>query len=48
MRLNTYYRDTFKRQNLNIKNTEIAFYSFKQYLSIDIYMDIYRCTWKVT
>ena len=47
MRLNTYYRDTFKRQNLNIKNTEIAFYSFKQYLSIDIYMDIYCCTSEV-
>ena len=27
-----------------MKNTEIAFYSFKQYLSIDIYMDIYCCT----
>ena len=27
-----------------MKNTEIAFYSFKQYLSIDIYMNIYRCT----
>ena len=27
-----------------MKKTEIAFYSFKQYLSIDIYMDIYRCT----
>ena len=26
-----------------MKNTGIAFYSFKQYLSIDIYMDIYRC-----
>ena len=30
-----------------MKNTEIAFYSFKQYLSIDIYMDIYRCTSEV-
>ena len=47
MRLNTYYRNTFKRENLNIKNTEIAFYSFKQYLSIDIYTDIYRCTSEV-
>ena len=27
-----------------MKKTEIAFYSFKQYLSIDIYMDIYRYT----
>ena len=47
MRLNTYYRNTFKRENLNIKNNEIAFYSFKQYLSIDIYTDIYRCTSEV-
>ena len=30
-----------------MKNTEIAFYSFKQYLSIDIYMDIYCCTSEV-
>ena len=30
-----------------MKNTEIAFYSFKQYLSIDIYIDIYHCTSKV-
>ena len=30
-----------------MKKTEIAFYSFKQDLSIDIYMDIYRCAWKV-
>ena len=29
-----------------MKNIEIA-YSFKQYLSIDIYMDIYRCTSEV-
>ena len=29
-----------------MKNTEIAFYSFKQYFSIDIYMDIYRCRLK--
>ena len=36
-------RNTFKRESFNMKNTEIAFYSFKQYLSIDIYMDIYRC-----
>ena len=30
-----------------MKNTEIAFDFFKQYLSIDIYMDIYCCTLKV-
>ena len=30
-----------------MKNTEIDFYSFKQYLSIDIYKDIYCCIWKV-
>ena len=30
-----------------MKNTEIAFYSLKQYLSIDTYMDIYRCTSEV-
>ena len=30
-----------------MKNTETAFYSFKQYLSIDIYMDIYLCTSEV-
>ena len=30
-----------------MKNTEIAFYSFKPYLSLDIYMDIYRCTLEV-
>ena len=30
-----------------MKNTEFAFYSFKQYLSIDIYVNIYRCTSKV-
>ena len=35
------------KENFNMKNTEIAFYSFKQYLSIDIYMDIYRCTSEV-
>ena len=29
-----------------MKKTEIAFYYFKQFLSIDIYMDIYRCTSK--
>ena len=29
-----------------MKNTEIT-YSFKQYWSIDIYMDIYYCTSKV-
>ena len=40
-------RNTFKRKSFNMKNTEIAFYSFKQYLSIDIYMDIYRCTSEV-
>ena len=26
-----------------MKNTDIAFYSLKQYLSLDIYMDICRC-----
>ena len=26
-----------------MKNSDIAFYSLKQYLSLDIYMDIYRC-----
>ena len=31
-----------------MKNTKTAFYSFKQYLSIDIYMDIYCCRSKVT
>ena len=30
-----------------MKNAEIAFYSLKQYLSIDIYLDVYRCTLKV-
>ena len=30
-----------------MKNTEIDFYSFKQYSSLDIYMDIYRCTSEV-
>ena len=30
-----------------MKNTEIVFHSFKQYLLIDIYMDIYRCTSEV-
>ena len=35
------------KENFNMKNTEIAFYSFKQYLSIDIYMHIYRCTSEV-
>ena len=30
-----------------MNNTEIAFYSFKQYLSIDIYMDIFCCTSEV-
>ena len=39
-------RNTFKRENFNVKKTEIAFYSFKQFLSIDIYMDIYHCTSK--
>ena len=38
-------RNTFRRENM--KNTNIAFYYFKQYLSIDIYMDIYRCTSEV-
>ena len=36
-------RSTFKRVNFNMKNSDIAFYSLKQYLSLDIYMDIYRC-----
>ena len=31
-------RSTFKRVNFNMKNSDIAFY-----LSLDIYMDIYRC-----
>ena len=39
-------RNTFKRENFNTKNTEIAFYSFKQYLSMDIHMDTYRCITK--
>ena len=30
-----------------MKNSEITFYSFKQYLSIDIYLNIYRCTLEV-
>ena len=30
-----------------MKNTEIAFYSLKQSLLIDIYMDIYHCTSEV-
>ena len=30
-----------------MKKTEITFYSFKKFLSIDIYMDIYLCTSKV-
>ena len=29
-----------------MKNTETAFYSFKQYLSLVIYVDIYGCTLK--
>ena len=28
------------KENFIMKNTEIAFYSFKLYLSIDIYVDI--------
>ena len=39
-------RNTFKRENFNTKNTEIAFYSFKQYLSMDFHIDTYRCTTK--
>ena len=35
------------KEKFNIKNTEIAFYSFKQNLSIDIYMNICRCTSEV-
>ena len=30
-----------------MKNTEIAFDSFQQYFSLDIYMDIYHCTSEV-
>ena len=30
-----------------MKNIEIAFYYFKQYLLIAIYMDIYGCTSEV-
>ena len=30
-----------------MKNTEIVFHSFKQYLLIDIYVDIYSCTSEV-
>ena len=30
-----------------MKNTEIGFYSFKQYLSLDVYTDTYRCTSEV-
>ena len=30
-----------------MKNTEIAFDSFKQYLSVDIYVAIYRSTSKI-
>ena len=30
-----------------MKNTKIAFYSFKQYLLIGICVDIYRCTSEV-
>ena len=30
-----------------MKNNEIAFYSFKQDILIDIYMGIYRCTSEV-
>ena len=32
------------KENFNMKNTEIVFYSFKQYILIDIHMDMYRCT----
>ena len=30
-----------------MKNTKTGFYSFKQYLSLDFYIDIYRCTSEV-
>ena len=30
-----------------MKNTEAGFYSFKQYLLLDVYMDIYHCTSEV-
>ena len=40
-------RNTFKRENSNMNNTEIVFYSVKLYLSIDIYMNICRYTSKV-
>ena len=30
-----------------MKNTEIGFYSFKQYLPLDVYIDVYRCTSEV-
>ena len=40
-------RNTFKRENFNMKKIEIIFYYFKQFLSIDIYMGIYRCTSKL-
>ena len=40
-------RNAFKKENFNMKNTEIAFYFFKQYLSIGIYTVIYRCTLRV-
>ena len=33
-------RNTLKRENFNMKNTKIAFYSLKQYLSIDIWIFI--------
>ena len=38
IRLNTYTKNTVKRENFNSKNTEIAFYPFKQfgYLSLHI------------
>ena len=39
-------RNTFTRENFNMKKTEIAFYSFKKILSVDIYMDICRCASK--
>ena len=44
IRLNIYNKKTFEREKFNVKKTEITFYCFKQFLSVDIYMDIYLCT----
>ena len=40
-------RNTFKRENFNMNNTEIPFCSCKEYLSLDINMDINSCTSEV-